>query len=85
MCKMDEAKDHECPLCKRDLGLPEVELFKQYHGLIVGEWEEKETGRKRRYYKITRSGRTALKDKLAAWSAICAGVGRVLEKTRGSD
>jgi transcriptional regulator len=54
-------------------------------GLIVGEWEEKETGRKRRYYKITRNGRTALKEKLAAWSAICAGVNRVLEKTRGSD
>ena len=33
-------------------------------GLIVGEWEEKETGRKRRYYKITRSGRTALKGSL---------------------
>lgn len=40
MCKMDEAKDHECPLCKRDLGVPEVELFKQYHGLIVGDLEK---------------------------------------------
>lgn len=39
MCKMDEAADHACPLCKRDLGGPEVELFKQYHGLLVGELE----------------------------------------------
>jgi len=54
-------------------------------GLIVGEWEERETGRKRRYYKITRNGRTALRDKLAAWSAICSGVNLILEKTSGSD
>lgn len=40
MCKMDEATDHACPLCKRGLGVSEVELFKQYHGLLVGELEK---------------------------------------------
>lgn len=40
MCKMDDATDHVCPLCKRVLGVSEVELFKQYHGLIVGELEK---------------------------------------------
>ncbi|HYG22536.1 MAG TPA: AAA family ATPase [Verrucomicrobiae bacterium] len=40
MCKMDEATDHACPLCKRGLGASEVELFKQYHGLLVGELEK---------------------------------------------
>ena len=34
LCKMDEAAGHACPLCKRDLGVPEVELFKQYHELL---------------------------------------------------
>jgi PadR family transcriptional regulator, regulatory protein PadR len=29
-------------------------------GLIVGEWEEKESGRTRRYYHITKQGRAAL-------------------------
>ena len=29
-------------------------------GLIVGEWEEKESGRKRRYYHITKLGRAVL-------------------------
>src|SRR6476660_5999025 len=29
----------------------------QADGLIEGEWEEKETGRKRRYYSITKKGR----------------------------
>ncbi|MEO7427061.1 MAG: AAA family ATPase [Fibrobacteria bacterium] len=40
ICKMDEATDHACPLCKRGLGLPEVDLFKRYHGLLVGELEK---------------------------------------------
>ena len=39
MCKLDEAADHACPLCKRDLSAREIELFKQYHGLLVGELE----------------------------------------------
>ncbi len=40
MCKMGEAANHACPLCKRELGAPEVELFRQYHGLLVGELEK---------------------------------------------
>jgi DNA repair exonuclease SbcCD ATPase subunit len=40
LCKMDEASGHACPLCNRDLGIPEVELFKQYHDLLVGELEK---------------------------------------------
>lgn len=40
MCKMDDAADHACPLCKRGLGVPEVELFKQYQGLLAGELEK---------------------------------------------
>lgn len=40
ICKMDDAAGHSCPLCKRDLGDIEVELFKQYHGLLVGELEK---------------------------------------------
>ena len=44
----------------------------QADGLIEGEWEEKETGRKRRYYKITKVGRAALKEKVKAWSVVRA-------------
>lgn len=40
ICNMDDATGHACPLCKRDLGATEVELFKQYHGLIVGALEK---------------------------------------------
>lgn len=40
ICKLDQATGHACPLCKRDLGAPEIELFKQYHALLVGELEK---------------------------------------------
>lgn len=40
LCKMDEAAGHVCPLCNRDMGVPEVELFKRYHDLLVGELEK---------------------------------------------
>ena len=40
LCQMEAAAGHACPLCKRDLGVSEVELFKQYHGLLVGELEK---------------------------------------------
>jgi transcriptional regulator len=52
-------------------------------GLIVGKWEEKETGRKRRYYEVTRTGREALKQKLHSWAELCHAVNRVLEKSDG--
>lgn len=52
-------------------------------GLIVGEWEEKETGRKRRYYHLTKKGRAALADKERAWAELCRAVNRVLEGSHG--
>lgn len=52
-------------------------------GLIVGQWEEKETGRKRRYYHITQKGRDTLQEKRHSWTALCEAVNRVLEKPDG--
>jgi PadR family transcriptional regulator PadR len=50
-------------------------------GFITGEWEEKETGRKRRYYHITKDGRKALKEKLESWTELCQAVNSILEKS----
>jgi PadR family transcriptional regulator PadR len=55
----------------------------QADGLIVGEWEERETGRKRRYYHITARGKAALKEKRESWNELCRGVSRILEKSDG--
>jgi PadR family transcriptional regulator, regulatory protein PadR len=52
-------------------------------GLIHGEWEEKETGRKRRYYHLTEKGRAALAEKREAWAELCRAVNRILEKSHG--
>jgi PadR family transcriptional regulator PadR len=55
----------------------------QSDGLIVGEWEEKESGRKRRYYHITDKGRAVLKAKLQSWTELCQAVNLILEKSDG--
>ena len=52
-------------------------------GLIVGAWEEKETGRKRRYYTITEQGQAALKEKRQSWTELCRAVNAILEKSHG--
>ncbi len=55
----------------------------QADGLITGQWEEKETGRKRHYYHITKAGRAALSEKLQSWGELCHAVNRILEKSNG--
>lgn len=65
MCNMDEAAGHACPLCKRDLSAPEVELFKQYHALLVGAFEK---------------DITAIKSDLAKARKIAAAVGQIDRK-----
>src|SRR5213078_2384705 len=52
-------------------------------GLIDGEWEEKESGRKRRYYHITKKGRAALDEKVQSWAELSHAVNGILEKPDG--
>ncbi len=40
LCNMDDATDHVCPLCKRELSGLEVDLFKRYYDLLSGELEK---------------------------------------------
>ena len=37
--------------------------------LIASEWRESETGRERKYYRLTRTGRRALEKEKAQWLA----------------
>jgi recombinational DNA repair ATPase RecF len=46
MCKMDDATGQACPLCKRNLSDSEVDLFKRYHELLVGQLEKEITSLK---------------------------------------
>ena len=52
-------------------------------GLISGVWEERDTGRKRRYYHITSKGRAALKEKRRAWEELNRAVNLVLDNSHG--
>jgi transcriptional regulator len=56
----------------------------QGDGLIEGRWEEKQTGRRRRYYHITDKGRAALGEKVRSWNDLCRGVNRILEPSDGT-
>ena len=52
-------------------------------GLIVGQWEEGDSGRKRRYYHITARGKASLREKLESWMELRQAVDCVLEKSDG--
>ncbi len=52
-------------------------------GFITGAWEEKETGRKRRYYRLTKKGKDALREKVQSWTELRQAVECVLEKSDG--
>lgn len=47
-------------------------------GLITSEWHEAASGRKRKYYTITRKGTGMLKNKTSQWAAFTSAVNAVL-------
>jgi transcriptional regulator len=53
------------------------------NGLITGEWEETDGGRRRKVYHITAQGQAALQEKLQSWAELQAAVNHVLEKSHG--
>jgi PadR family transcriptional regulator, regulatory protein PadR len=53
--------------------------------LIEGRWEEKETGRKRRYYHITKKGKEALVEKVGSWRELVRAVNVILEDGDGKN
>jgi PadR family transcriptional regulator, regulatory protein PadR len=46
--------------------------------LIAGEWQEADSGRKRRYYSITSKGKTQLAGQKEQWEQLQAGANLVL-------
>jgi DNA-binding PadR family transcriptional regulator len=53
-------------------------------GLIRGEWHAAETGRRRKYYSLTRKGKALLKEKTAEWAAFTRAVNAVLVAPPGA-
>ena len=48
-------------------------------GALSSEWGVTDTGRRARFYKLTRAGRTQLADETESWARITAAVQSVLE------
>ena len=54
------------------------------NGLIKSEWIVAESGRNRKYYSISRTGRALLKDKVDEWSSFSRAVNAVLLRPAGA-
>lgn len=67
-CKLDEATGDTCPLCKRNLGASEVDLFKQYYDLLAGELENDITKLKKYLTMAGELATTAGKVDREAWN-----------------
>ena len=48
-------------------------------GWLVGRWVEKSGQRRRRYYRLTRQGRSVLASQLRGWRQFVAGIHRITE------
>ena len=47
------------------------------HGLVASRWRSAETGRRRKYYRLTREGRTELEAERKRWQAVDATLNRL--------
>lgn len=50
------------------------------HGLVESRWEKAETGRRRKYYRLTRAGREQLEDERRQWRTVDATLRRIWSK-----
>ena len=55
------------------------------HGLVEADWRTPESGRRRKYYRLTSQGRAALADQRSQWELITGTLSRVWQaQTDGS-
>jgi PadR family transcriptional regulator PadR len=53
----------------------------EQQGWIRAKWAETETGRKAKFYALTRAGRSQLAKELVAWQRLSAGINLVVGET----
>jgi len=68
--------------------VPQGSLYPALHrlenrGLLDAEWEETETGREAKFYRLTRKGRAQLETEAASWERLTHAVGLVLKLSEG--
>ena len=67
--------------------VPQGSLYPALHrlenrGLLAADWNETETGREAKFYKLTRKGRAQLDAETASWQRLSVAIGLIL-KTEG--
>jgi PadR family transcriptional regulator, regulatory protein PadR len=68
--------------------VPQGSLYPALHrlenrGLLTAEWEETETGREAKFYRLTRKGRAQLESEAASWQRLTEAIGLVLKLSEG--
>jgi PadR family transcriptional regulator, regulatory protein PadR len=68
--------------------VPQGSLYPALHrlenrGLLAADWEETESGREAKFYRLTRKGKTQLETEAASWQRLIDAVGLVLKLSGG--
>jgi len=69
--------------------VPQGSLYPALHrlenrGLLAADWEQTESGREAKFYRLTRKGRTQLETEAASWQPLIEAIGLVLKLSEGS-
>jgi len=68
--------------------VPQGSLYPALHrlenrGLLAADWEETESGREAKFYRLTRKGRAQLESETASWQRLIDAIGLVLKLSEG--
>jgi PadR family transcriptional regulator, regulatory protein PadR len=68
--------------------VPQGSLYPALHrlenrGLLAADWNETETGREAKFYRLTRKGRAQLETEAASWKRLTEAVGLILRMSPG--
>ena len=68
--------------------VPQGSLYPALHrlenrGLLAADWDESETGREAKFYRLTRKGRAALGTETENWQRLAGAIGAILKLSEG--
>lgn len=68
--------------------VPQGSLYPALHrlenrGLLAADWEETESGREAKFYRLTRKGKMQLETEAASWQRLIEAIGLVLKLSEG--
>jgi transcriptional regulator len=68
--------------------VPQGSLYPALHrlenrGLLAADWDESETGREAKFYRLTRKGRAALGSETENWQRLAGAIAAILKLSEG--